>query len=86
MTDEEFKRQIESLIKVAIDENGGIMAIRRAHGAHPGMHDFLVGWVAHALWCYRQAACVEPRTATFVERRRIHDLVRLKLDTDSVTS
>lgn len=86
MNDEEtkaFKQLIGGMISTAVEEMGGIAAVRDRYKLMPGQVDFIAGWVVHSLWCHRQAALERRRTANQEETRRIYDLVRLRLESES---
>ena len=86
-----FKLAVKPHLEAAIEANGGLDRIRKLYSAMPGIIDFIAGWTARALWddegtpsCYRFEEH-EPRL-TLEEIRRIYDLVRLAIDTESTTS
>lgn len=81
-----FKGLINPMIDLAVRELGGLISVRDTYKQMPAMLDMIAGWVIRDLWLHRQAALQEPRTANLEEKRRIYDLVRLKLDTESSTS
>lgn len=86
MTDEEtkaFKKLIGGMIDLAIAEMGGIAKARQAYEQMPSVKDFIAGWVARDLWLHRQAGLEARRMANVEETRRILDLVRLRLETES---
>ena len=86
MNDEEtkaFKKMIGGMIDLAVSEMGGITAVRDRYKLMPGQVDFIAGWVVNSLWCHRQAALERPRLADQEETRRIYDLVRLRLESES---
>ncbi len=86
MNDEEtkaFKRLIGSMIDLAISEMGGITTVRERYKLMPGQVDFISGWIVCRLWLHRQAELREPRLANQEETRRIYDLVRLRLESES---
>jgi len=90
MTDaevKEFKLIINREIDFAIQENGGLDFVRDAVTMGvTGMVEFVAGWVARSYWIHRQASLLKRMRLTQEEIRRVHDLVRLKLDTGSTTS
>lgn len=82
----EFKKLIGGMIDTAVAEMGGIAKARQAYEQMPSVKDFIAGWVVRDLWIHRQAALHPRRMANTEETRRILDLVRLRLDTESSTS
>lgn len=81
-----FKKLIAPMVDGAIEDNGGIEAVRKVHAMMPSLTDFLAGWVARTYWGAFPAAGINERKLTQEQVRRIYDLVRLRLDTESLTS
>jgi hypothetical protein len=76
MDTEAFKKDIKPRLAAAIEAQGGIDRVRQVHSSWPGIVDFIAGWVVRDLG----------RPASLEEMRRIYDLVRLAINSDSATS
>jgi hypothetical protein len=83
---EKFKSQVRPVLEAVIAGNGGIDHVREIHRAMPSFVDFLAGWVAGAMRPFTMNDLTNHNRYSQEELRRLYDLVRLRLDTESSTS
>jgi hypothetical protein len=84
---EAFKKEVRPCIEVAINANGGIDKVREMFRSMPSMVDFIAGWVAGSLRPVQADRAMTPHQRyTLEETRRIYDLVRLRIYSESSTS
>jgi len=96
MDSEAFKKEIKPHIDSAIEANGGIERVRKIQGLMTSIIDFIAGWVAGSVLATRRSKAAQLVAAahgtvmkndlSHEEVRRIYDLVRLVLTTESLTS
>ncbi len=82
MDSEAFKREVMPHLDRAIADNGGAKYVRDIFRLMPKFADFLSGWVACRI-CTARGQVIPFGVG---ELRRIHDLVRLRLESESSTS
>lgn len=84
-----LKREVGQLIDMAIADNGGAARVRAAFKLMPSMLDYLAGWVMARYALRVDGATLDRWTASGPDQwivRRVYDLVRLRLETESSTS
>ena len=96
-TSTRFKAEVKPHLEAAIVANGGIERVRKIYGMMGGVVDFLSGWIAGGVIVDRRNKAIGivraargepelPEDLSHEEIRRIYDLVRLRLDSESTTS
>ncbi len=73
---EAFKLEVKPKLQLAVIGQGGLKKVRWIYGEMPSILDFVVGWIVRDF----------ERPISPEEVRRIYDIVRLELDTQSSTS
>lgn len=93
MDTEAFKKYVSPHLEAAITANGGIERVRRIYGLMSSVTDFLAGWTcSNVLRGRAMADAFLQRPSgvavdlTHEEVRRIYDLVRLRISSESSTS
>lgn len=84
MTDEEvtaFKKSVGVQLDIALLDNGGVKRVCEMHRLMPGMIDFIAGWVGARLAGKGGRAQLSQE-----EIRRLYDLVRLRIESESTSS
>ena len=83
MDTEALKKEVRPHLEAAIEANGGIERVRKIYGMMTGVIDFVAGWTAARIV---QSRLSHENKLTHEEIRRVYDLVRLRLDSESSTS
>ncbi len=84
---EKFKAAVRPCLEAVIMANGGIDRVREIYRAMPSFVDFIAGWIAGLMRPLSFADCATAHLRYSQEElRRLYDLVRLRLDTESSTS
>ena len=83
-TSTSFKAEVRPWLESAIERNGGIERVRKIYGLMSGATDFIAGWTAGMVT--RERRLTGRSDLSHEEIRRIYDLVRLRIDSESSTS
>lgn len=98
MNSEAFKAEVKGHLERAIASNGGLSLLQQRYREIPSTCTFLAGWVCAAMTHDRAYKAVMRGSETYQDAlrdftklsaeaiRRVHDLTRLALESQSTTS